>query len=467
MKIFLLNPPYLKNFIRSSRCTWLPISGSNWYPIFLAYTAGWLEKHRHQARLIDAPVADLSVENVLELAKDFQPDLLVLYISGQSLENDISIGKKIKKLTPCQLVLVGPWCASNPEKILRANKNVDAIVRREFDDVILDLAEGKKKKLIKGLVFRDGEKIISNPEREFLTPKQLDAFPFVTKSYKEHLPIAKYYQASLLHPFVDLFTARGCVWNRCTFCLWPYTIHRGASYRVRSIENVMEELKFIKKELPEVKEVFIQDDMLPAVRARKLSEAILKANLKMNWSCYVKGDVDYQTLSLMKKSGCRFLHVGYESADNQILKNIQKGITAETMKRFTEDTKKLGLRIHGDFIIGLPGENEKTIKKTIAWAKNLEIEGYQFFIPQPHESTPLYQWLKRRNFLNKNGDINYPYFSRQQLSYWRFRSMREIYLDPKYVFRTIKNINSFSELFRLLRTAFYVIPNILFPKKTS
>jgi len=464
MKVFLLNPPYLKNFLRSARCTWLPISGSNWYPIFLAYCTGWLEKHGHKTKLVDAPVAGLSPEEVYKLTKEFQPNLLVLYISQESLKNDLTIGKKIKKLTSCQIVLVGPWCATEPEKILSQNPEIDAIVRREFDDVVLDLAKNKPKKQIKGLVFRKGKKIVSNPEREFLTPKQLNQFPFVTKIYKEHLPIRKYFQASLLHPFVDLFTARGCAWNQCTFCLWPHTIHKGALYRQRKIEGVIKELKFVKKELPYVKEVFFQDDMLPTLRARQLSEAILKAKLKLNWSCYTKADIDYKTLALMKKSGCRYLHVGYESADPKILKNIRKGADPKIMKKFTQDAKKVGLRIHGDFILGLPGETEETIKNTISWAKKLGIEGYQFFIPQPHQSTPLHQWLKKKGYLSQ-GDISYPHLKRKTLSSWRFRAMREIYLTPGYIFRTIKNINSPAEFYRLARTASYVIPNILFPEK--
>lgn len=461
MRVLLLNPPYLPSFIRSARSTWPSISGSNWYPIFLAYATGWLEKHGHRVKLVDALVANLSANETCQMAQDFKPELLVLYVSPQSLKSDIAIGAKIKKLTSCQLVLVGPWCASNPEKILRFNIEVDAVVRREFDDVILDLANGKKKKKIKGLVFRDGERIISNPEREFLTSGQLDDFPFVTKIYKEHLPIDKYYQASLLHPFVDLFTARGCSWNKCTFCLWPNTIHKGAPYRLRNLENVIEEFKFIKKELPQVREIFIQDDTLPSFRAKQISQLILKQNLKLTWSCYARADVDLGTLELMKKAGCRFLHVGYETADKKILKNICKGLEPGVMKEFTENTKKVGLRVHGDFILGLPGETEETIKKTIKWAKELGIEGYQFFLPQPYEETPLYQWLKRKGYLTKKGEVNYPILSFKRLSHWRFQSMREIYFSPNYVLKTIGNINSFADLARLVRTGLHVFPNII------
>lgn len=462
MKVLLLNPPYEQDFIRSARSTWPSISGSNWYPIFLAYCAGWLEKHGHKIKLVDALVADLPLQELFNLSKDFQPQLLVLYISSQSLKSDVAIGGKIKKLTGCQIVLVGPWCAYEPEKILRKCPFVDALVRREFDEVVLELANGIKKRKIKGLVYREKGKIISNPEKEFLTPAQLDQFPFVTKIYKEYLPIRKYYQASLLHPFVDLFTGRGCPWGKCTFCLWPNTIHQGApGYRARNLESVIEELKFVKTNLPFVREVFFQDDTLPTGRTRQLSELLLKKNLKITWSCYSRANIDLETLTLMKKAGCRYLHVGYESADKQILKNICKGTTPEQMKKFTKNTKKVGLRVHGDFIFGLPGETEETIKKTIAWAKSLEIEGYQFFLPQPQKGTPLFTWLKKKGYLTRTEEANYPHLSHKKLIYWRFRAMREIYFSKNYVLNTLKNINSLADFARLTRTGLHVIPNIL------
>ncbi|MDP3888623.1 MAG: radical SAM protein [bacterium] len=461
MRVFLLNPPYKKNYIRSARSTWPSISGSNWYPIFLSYAAGWLEKHGHNIKLVDALVSNTSVQGLLEIAKDFKPELLVLYVSTQSLTNDLAIGEKIKKLTSCQVVLVGPWCAILPKNLLLKHKFIDSVARREFDDIVLDLANGKNKKDIKGILYRNKDKVVENQEREFLTPKQLDEFPYVTKIYKEHLEISDYHQASLLHPYVDLFTARGCSWNRCTFCLWPNTIHKGAAYRVRSLESVVEEFKFIQKELPEIKEIFIQDDTLPASRARALSALLLKKKIKIAWSCYARADMDLETLKIMKKAGCRYLHVGYESIDEKILENICKGTKPSQMKEFTENTKKAGLRVHGDFIIGLPGETKETIKKTLKWAKDLKIEGYQFFIPQPQEGTPLWTLLKRKGYLDKKENISYPYLTFKELNESRFKAMREIYFTKNYIFNTIKNIESMDDFLRLARTGLHVIPSII------
>jgi len=461
MKVLLLNPPYQPNFIRSARSTWPSISGSNWYPIFLAYATGWLAKNGHQVKLVDALVENLSFIQVIKLAKDWQPQLTVVYVADTSLKNDLEIGIKIKKVTNSSLILVGPWCAPNAEKILRQNPLVDGLVPHELEKVLLDLANQKDKKKIKGLVWQDKRKIISNPPADFLTTEELDDLPFVSQVYKNHLHLDLYYQASLLHPFVDLFTGRGCPWGKCSFCLWPHTIHQGAPYRPRSAENVLAELKFIREKLPEVKEVFFQDDTLPAWRAKELAQLILKNRLKITWSCYSRANLDLKTLKLMKKAGCRYLHVGYESADLNVLKLMCKGTSPAIMKKFTDDTKKAGLKVHGDFILGLPGETKQTIKQTIKWAKDLGIEGYQFFLPQPQEGTPLFAYLTQKGYLNKKGEINYPGLKYDQLCSWRFKAMRQIYFSPTYFLNTLKNIDSLADLLRLIRTGIHALPKML------
>ncbi len=469
MKTLLLNPPYLKGFVRISRCYWLPITGSQWYPIFLAYCAGWLEKHGHQIKLVDAIAENLSHQQTINLAKEYQPKLLILYTSTQSLKNDVAVGGRIKKATGCLVALVGPgpWCVANSEKTLAELPTVDIIVKQEFDKPVLAIANGTPLAKIKGITWRKGKKITSNPGADFISAKELDEFPPVTKIYKEHLPIKKYYQASLLHPFVDLFTARGCAWGKCTFCLWPQTIQEGGLYRPRSIDNVIKELKYIQSSLPEVKEIFFQDDMLPAKRARELSEAIIGNGLKIVWSGYAKANLPYSILCLMKKSGCRFLHVGFESADPQILRNIKKGITRKQMEKFIFDAKRARLQVHGDFIVGLPGETVQTIRDTISWAKAQDIEAYQFSVPEANQSTELYNWLKDKGYLTDDNKPSYPHLSIKEIDAWHFRAMRELHLRPKYLLKILWRMRNPAEFFRLIRTAFYTVPNLLFPKKVT
>jgi len=416
-------------------------------------------------RLVDALVSGKSHSDVLEEIKNFRPSLIALYTSLDSMDNEFQLAKEIKEVSSAFLVFVGPWCSMDPEGILRKCPFVDGVVRREFEKPLYNLAKALEKGSglgdVQELTWREGERIVNNLDGEFLTPQELDELPFVTSIYKKHLNIKNYRQTSLKYPFVDMFTARGCTWGKCIFCLWPFTIQKGACYRMRSIENVTQELKFIKKELPQVREVFFQDDTMPAGRLRMISEAILQNNLKLVWSTYARADLDLETMQLAKKAGCRFLHVGYESANDQILKNVNKGTSKEQMLKFSESAKKAGIKIHGDFIVGLPGETAETIKETIGFAKKINISDYQFVVPQPHPATPMYKLLKERGCLNERGEPTYPGLSYQDLQGWRFRAYRQIYFGPKYLLaRLVDSFREPSEFLRLTKVALRGLPKV-------
>jgi anaerobic magnesium-protoporphyrin IX monomethyl ester cyclase len=461
MKIYLLNPPFYKGFIRSSRWARPAFAASQWYPIFLAYAAGWLEKNGHSVKLVDGLAEGMLVEDVKKDADAFNPDIIVVYTSWPSLENDVKIAEAIKNGS--LLFLAGPWTGADPEKALKKSPMIDGVIRKELEIPLLALAEGKKISEIKGISWREKENIHHNAGEEFLTEEQLDGLPFVTSIYKKYLNIRKYEQTSLKYPFVDMFSGRGCYWGQCAFCLWPHTIFKGAKlYRKRNIENVIEELKYIKKELPQVKEVFFQDDTLQKERAIEISNHILKNKLKITWSCYAKPLLDYNTLKLMKKAGCRCLHVGYESSNQEILTTSKKGQTPKIMEEFTENARKAKLTIHGDFIIGLPGETEKTIMETIKWAKSLKLLDYQFAVLQPEPGTPMYDILKERQAIAEEDEINYPGLSSCKMFEWRLSAYKKIYLNADYIFRSLKKPKEFKRLLKMARAG---IPNLIFKKK--
>lgn len=461
MKVLLLNPPYYRGYIHSARWDGRTISGSHWYPIYLAYCTGLLEKYGYETKLVDAEADGLSVEDVLQIVESFNPELTVIYISEKGLSTHIELSEKIKKLTDSYNIFVGPWASIVSHDFLNRTPGVDSIAVGEFDFVILDLAGNINKTDIKGLIWKNKEnEIIRNTPRAPVSSEQLDEFPFVTDVYKEHLNIKNYRISPQLYPFVDLFTGRGCPWGKCTFCLWPYTINKGADYRTRNMNSVIKELKSIQKKFPEVKEIFIQDDTLSRKRAKELSTAIIENGLDITWSCYSRGDMDYDTLKLMKEAGCRLIHVGYESSDPQILKNIRKGVTPKMLERLTDYANKVGIRIHADFIIGLPGETVKTIESTIEWAKKLDVDVYQFATPKVYKNTPLYEWLESHNYLDGE-EINYPNLTYKDMEKWAKIAMRRCYLNINYAKRMFGDLQ---ELKRTISNARFVIPNMFWRK---
>lgn len=461
MKILLLSPPYLQYYMRNARCDYVSISDTQWPPIWLSYCGALLEEHGHQVRLIDAPASKLSHKEALDRSIKFSPDLTVVYSSTKSEDNDIEFSKRIKEETGCKSVFVGPFVSINPEGLMKKSGIVDYAIKGEFEYPVLELADGCEDEGIKNLLWRRNGELIQTESRPLLNSKQLDELPFVTKFYKKHVDLRNYRPPSELYPFVDLFTGRGCSWGLCTFCLWIHSFISGQVYNTRSIENVMEEIHFVKENMKGVKEIFIQDDTLPEERAIKLSKAIIDSGLDLAWSCYVRGDTSNDTLKLMKKSGCRTLHVGYESSNVSILKNVRKGLTPETMERFTRNAKKEGLNIHGDFLMGLPGETHDTIKKTIAWAKKLDPDTAQFSIINPYPGTPFYDYLLRNDYL-KDGEPNYPNLSAEEIRKEAMIAVREFYLNWSYAKRVIRKPKEY--LLSRLRTVSKVIPHMFWKR---
>lgn len=457
MKVLLLAPPYVPGFMRNARWDVISISGSDWYPIYLGWSTALLERENHEPKLLDAQVDKLSYEETYRIAEEFSPELTVLYFSTKSLATDLKTAKQIQELTGSEIVLVSPSASINSVETLEKSSRINLLARGEFDFTVLDLANRIPKDQIKGLIWKDSEgEVHVNPPREPVPAEELDKFPFVTDVYRRHLNIKNYHQSAHQHPFIDLFTGRGCAWGQCTFCLWPYTINKGAAYRTRKIGNVIEELRFVSEEMPYIKEIFIQDDTLPKQRVVELSEAILESKLKICWSCYARptADMDLNTLKLMKKAGCRTMHVGFESSNPDILKNIRKGTSVKTMEEFAKNANKVGLFIVADFITGLPGETVNTIRATVEWARRLPVQRYCITLPKPYPETPFYDWLMEHDCL-KDGHPSYPSLSTEEIYRWNKWSLRRVYLSHNYFFRMITKPY---EWYRIVRSAKYLLP---------
>ena len=457
MRVLLLAPLYVPGFMRNARWDALTVSGSNWYPIWLAYCTGLLEREKHEAKLVDAQVKNLTHEETYRMAEEFAPELTVLYYSNMSLQNDLMIGERIKELTGCDVVLVGYSASINSVETLEQSSSIDLMARGEFDFTVLDLANKVPKEQIKGLLWKDSRGAVhENPPRPPVPAEELDGLPFVTDVYRRHLNLWDYHLGGHKHPYVDMFTGRGCAWGLCTFCVWPHIFYKGGGYRTRSIANVIEELKFIRDEMPYVKDVYFQDDVLPKDRVRELSQAILDNNIKLRWSGYARANLDLDTLKLMKRAGCCLLEVGLESSSQQILKNIKKGTTIKQVEEFAKNARKAGVFIIGAIITGLPGETVATIKATTAWANKLPIKRFTITLPKAYPGTPLYEYLAENGYL-KNGRPHYPNLSSEEIYYWNKWSLRHVYLTPSFFFKTI---TAPSQWLWVLRSAKYLLPYI-------
>jgi hopanoid biosynthesis associated radical SAM protein HpnJ len=442
LKTLFLNPPSFENFDGGAGSRWPATREieSYWYPVWLAYPAGMIEG----ARLLDAPPHHVSAEETIKIAGEYE--FLVLFTSTPGFPGDIRLVQKIKELNPSiKVAFVGPHVSVLPDKSLKACPAIDFIVRKEFDYAVVEYANGKPVEEILGASYLKNGAVVHNADRP--QAQDLDAFPHVTEVYKRDLDVTKYNVPFLLYPFVSLYTTRGCP-AQCTFCLWPQTLS-GHPWRKRTADDVATEMAKAKEYWPNVREFFFDDDTFNIQKARTVELCAKLKPLKLTWSCTSRVTTDFETLKAMKEAGCRLLIVGYESGDQQILKNIKKGATIERARQFTKDCHKLGLVVHGDFIMGLPGETRDTIRNTIAFAKELDVETIQVSVAHAYPGTELYDYAVKNGFMvadekmlddggHQLAHIQYPGLPAEEILEAVHRFYDEYYFRPKAVFRILR-----------------------------
>jgi hopanoid biosynthesis associated radical SAM protein HpnJ len=414
---------------------------SFWYPTWLAQPAALVPG----SRLVDAPPDGLALDDVLPLARGY--DLCVMHTSTPSFASDLRVAEALKAENPDLTIgLVGAAVAVAPEASLRASRALAFVARNEFDFTIQEVAQGRPLSRILGLSYRVNGHVEHTPERPPL--ENMDALPFVTPVYKRDLTVEHYAIGYLRHPYVSLYTGRGCR-SKCTFCLWPQTVG-GQRYRTRSPEHVAEEMALAASLFPQVREFFFDDDTFTDDLPRAETIARRLGRLGITWSVNAKANVPYATLKVLKDNGLRL--VGYESGNQTILNNVKKGVRLDAARRFTRDAKSLGITIHGTFILGLPGETRETIAETIRFAVEIDPDTIQVSLAAPYPGTALHEEAQRNGWLETDelvdgagvqvSAIGYPHLSRPEI----FRSVDQFY--RRFYFRPRKMLSLASEMFR-------------------
>lgn len=419
---------------------------SFWYPTWLAQPAALVEG----SKLIDGPPSRISPASVAAQAKDY--DLAVLHTSTPSFASDVKMIEALKAVNPnLKAGLVGAKVAVDPNGSMAGSPLIDFVARNEFDFTIKEVADGRDLSKIDGLTYRNSEGVVvHNPERATL--ENMDALPFVSPVYHRDLVIEDYFIGYLKHPYLSIYTGRGCK-SRCTFCLWPQTVG-GHRYRTRSVGHVIDEIRWAKQTMPQIREFFFDDDTFTddAPRAEAIARELGK--LGVTWSCNAKANVPRETLKVMRDNGLRLLLVGYESGNQQILFNIKKGMRIEVARKFTKDCHELGIQIHGTFILGLPGETKETIQETIRFATEINPHTIQVSLAAPYPGTFLYNqavengWLDAANaeLVDERGvqiaPLHYPHLSHDEI----FHSVEDFY--RRFYFRAPKIASIVGEMVR-------------------
>ena len=464
MRIFFLNPPFFKNYCRPQRSPGVNPGGTQYYPLYLCYAAGYAEKLGHETKLIDCPARNYEIDVPSKIVKEWKPDLLIVESSTPSVYNDIDVIKRLKEIKPdIYAVLVGTHVTATAEETLQIDPILDGVLRYEYELTVVDLAEKIEGKgdlsTVLGLSYRDKDgKIKHNPDRGF--EEDLEKFPFVAFEYKKHLVHTDYRYAHSRHPILTLITTRGCPF-RCIQCVYPQTF-AGHKMRLRDPVAVVDEIVWAWRNFP-LRDIMFEDDTFIAVKKHTITicEEILRRNFNFSFSANARADVDEETLKILKRAGCRLLCVGFESGNQKVLDNMKKSNTLEKAREFVRNTMKHGILVRGCYMIGLPGETRKTMQETLDFAIELNTDTAQFFPVMLYPGTEFYDWAIKEGYLNRHDyrdwvdregyyrtHLSYPELSNEEMVNFCHNARKAFYLRPRYlthqIWWTMKHPGEFS-----------------------
>ncbi len=373
------------------------------FPVFLPYLASDVLKEKYHLEVLDAQAERLNQEEVLTKIEKEKPTFLVSYLSLPSLDGDVFLLNKIKEKFPrISLVGIGTVCKALPEEILRKSK-VDFLIRNEYPfygSVLTKLIEADEAKNVPGISYLSKNEIINTPlpslEKESLNNLNFSAYRF--------LPLQKYklYFNDLSGRnwnYLPIFTSKGCPFP-CLYC--PYPIGFGKKIQNKSPEKLIQELEYLKKNF-NFNAFLFRDQVFTfnPERAEKIANALIEKNLDINWLFETRVDkISKNLLKKMKEAGCNRIHYGVESGDENLLKTVGKpGLTKEAIKKVFKYTTEQGILTLAHIILGLPGENKKTLTNTYDFISELKPDQVSWNLVTPYPKTKLFARAKEKNLI--------------------------------------------------------------------
>lgn len=428
-------------------------------PLGLLSLAAVLEQNGYDVRVYDSDLRNSNVEQLVEYIKDYNPDFVGIYCNTSNFHRVINYAENIKKISKAPICLGGPHPITEPEKVLE-NPFVDLVAMGEGEITIIEilnaLKSGADLKGIKGVAYKENSgKIVVNEKRELI--HDLDSLPMPAR----HLVEIEKYRPSPHHykelPMTTMIVSRGCPFS-CLYCasrnVW------GRSYRTRSVNKVIEEIKFLIDRY-KIKNINFWDDLWGAKPGwtEEFCNKIIEQGIKLSWSCERRIDtINLDTLKLMKKAGCYSIFYGIESFDQDCLNAINKGIKAEDSERIMRLTKKAGIEVRANFIIGLPEETPEKARATIKKACELNPDYIKFNVLTPYPGTDLYKKLKNSDewgVFKEDWNRSTSYFATflpkgyktlKEVEDMKRYAFRKFHFRPRYILQRASKIRSWSDI---------------------
>jgi radical SAM superfamily enzyme YgiQ (UPF0313 family) len=456
-------------------------------PLGLAMIAAVLKENNFRVSIIDSIVMNYSYKDIASIIKERKPKAVGITAMTPNYHRAKALAEEIKKEFPNIILIIGGHHATiMPARVLQES-DYDIGVIGEGESTIIELLElykstnydykrflsSVKLKKINGIAFKNKGKITINRSRELI--KNLDELPYPARELlpmKKYLPLPNQYKRK---PVMHMVAIRGCPYN-CTFCSNNKVF--GRRIRARSPEKVVEEIMYVMRRY-NAKEISFWDDMMTTNKEwiHKFCDLLIKNKLDITWTCYARVDsVDEPMLRKMKRAGCWNIFFGFESGVQELLDNINKGITLEQIENANNWCKKIGIEVRASFMIALPGETSQLARKTIEFAKKLNPDYAQFCITTPYPTTSLYENAKKYGILIEDFSkfniwepvfIPKGYKNAEQIREIEKVAMREFYIRPAYILSRIKKINSLEDIFRYIKGLRFLLGFVSKPKKSQ
>jgi radical SAM superfamily enzyme YgiQ (UPF0313 family) len=438
--ILFVNPP----LTLKERYEKMEEGGSSALPLGLCSLAAVAREAGFETGILDCAALNLGYEEAVGRILKEEPKYVGITAVTISIYNASKLIKALKaKNKDITVIIGGPHISAVPADTLKRFPEFDMGVIGEGEATIVELLKALKKKKdiskIDGLVFRKGKKILLTKTRRYV--EDMDKFPFPAWDL---LPdIAKYYRPPLFSfsrlPSSSIVTSRGCP-GQCTFC--DRTVF-GNCIRGYSARYVFRMMKYLHEEYG-IRDILIDDDTFVVLRNRtkELCNMLAEAKMDLTWSCNARvNHVTPDLLKLMKKAGCWQIAYGIESGSQEILDKLKKGIKLETIRQALRWTKEAGIKTKGFFMIGNPTETVETIKKTIDFALDIDLDDFQISIFTPIPGSEIYANARKYGSFEDNWkkmNMWYPVFvprglTSEQLVKYQSLAMRKFYLRPKII----------------------------------
>ncbi len=465
MKVLFVNPPQT-----ASKYKFMGVIAP---PLGIAYMAGVLQENHIDVEILDASAEDMDFKDVEKELLKRKPDLVALTALTPTIGRALETAQVVKETLPNSIVVMGGYHPTFNFIETLEDENVDIVIRGEGEYIMLNLVQALENQSslhdVKGIVFEDknSKEIVVNPEAPLI--QDLDELPFPALNL---LPMKKYRLLDMDTHMTTMITTRGCP-MQCSFC--SSAAMHGKKIRERSVENIVDEIEYLKTNY-DIDTIAFMDDTFTLKKRKVMAicDEILKRNIEIMWGCTSRVDtLDEKLLKKMKEAGCITIFIGVESADQQQLDNMCKNTTIAKIENAFKIAHKLKIRTIASVALGMPGDTKEIMNKTVKFVHKLKPNYAIYSLATPYPGTRFYKEAFEKNLIKIKDWSKYTLItpiletidcSLNDMRKIQAKAFMKFYLRPHYIIRQFLQDGPY-----LLKTIFGVIKTALSktPKNTD